>query len=63
MRVQFLERRRHRTFHRRLVGTRFLPRDLGDLLRRADAGDDVLALGVDQELAVEPLLAGRADCV
>ncbi|KTT89630.1 hypothetical protein NS44R_14985, partial [Mammaliicoccus sciuri] len=29
------------------------------VLRRADAGDDVLALGVDQELAVELALAGR----
>ena len=29
--------------------------------RRADAGDDVLALRVRQELAVEPLLAGRRD--
>ena len=26
--------------------------------RRADAGDDVLALGIDQELAVELVLAG-----
>ena len=56
---QLLERRRHRVFHRRLVGAGLLARDLGDLLRRADAGDDVLALGVDQEFAVEPLLAGR----
>ena len=31
---------------------------LGQRLRRADAGDDVLALGVDQELAVEAVLAG-----
>ena len=28
-------------------------RRFGEMLRRADAGDDVLALGVDQELAVE----------
>ena len=56
---QLLERLRHRAFHRRLVGAGLLPRDLGDLLRRADAGDDILALGVDQELAIEPLLAGR----
>jgi hypothetical protein len=32
---------------------------LGDVLRRADAGDHVLALGVDQEFAVELFLAGR----
>ena len=46
-------------FHRRLVGAGFLARRLGDFLRRADAGDDVLALRVDQEFAVELLLAGR----
>ena len=34
-------------------------RGFGDLLRRADAGDHVLALRVDQEFAVELLLAGR----
>ena len=59
MRVELRERLRHRLFHRRLVGAGLLARDLGDLLRRADAGDDVLALRVDQEFAVEPLLAGR----
>ena len=31
----------------------------GDVLRRADAGDDVLALRIDQEFAVERLFAGR----
>ena len=59
MRVELLERGRHRVLHRRLVGAGLLARDLRDLLRRADAGDHVLALRVDQELAVEPLLAGR----
>src|SRR5262249_61061140 len=38
---------------------RLLARGLGDLLRGADAGDHVFALGIDQELAVELLLAGR----
>ena len=33
--------------------------ELADRLRRAHAGDDVLTLGVDQELAVELLRAGR----
>ena len=56
---QLLERRGHRLFHRRLVGAGLLARRFGDLLRRADARDHVLALGVDQEFAVEPLLAGR----
>ena len=56
---ELLERLRHRLFHRRLVGAGLLARGLGDLLRRADAGDHVLALRIDQELAVEPLLAGR----
>ena len=50
---------RHRRFHRRLVRAGFLARLFGDLLRRADAGDDVLALRVDQKFAVELLLAGR----
>ena len=59
MRVELLERLRHRAFHRRLVGAGFLARGFGDLLRRADAGDHVLALRVDQEFAVELLLAGR----
>ena len=45
--------------HRRLVGAGLLARGLGDLLRRADAGDHVLALRVDEEFAVELLLAGR----
>ena len=53
------EGRRHRMLERGLVRARLLARDLGDLLGRADAGDDVLALGVDEEFAVEPLLAGR----
>ena len=56
---ELLERQRHRGFHRRFVGAGFLARGLGDLLRRANARDHVLALGIDQKLAVEPLVAGR----
>ena len=56
---QFPERLGHRRLHRRLVGAGLLARGLGDLLRRADAGDHVLALGIDQKLAVEALVAGR----
>ena len=41
-----------------LVGLRHHLLELADRLRRADAGDDVLALRVDEELAVELLLAG-----
>ena len=59
MRVSSLNACGHRAFHRRLVGAGSFARGLGDLLRRADAGDHVLALRVDQEFAVEPLLAGR----
>ena len=40
-----------------LVGLREHLAELFDLLRRADAGDDVLALRVHQELAVEHVLA------
>ncbi len=43
-------------FHRRQVAGLML--GLVDRLRGADAGDDVLALGVDQVLAVEVVLAG-----
>src|SRR3974390_1193910 len=50
---------RHRLFHRRLVGPGFDARRLADLLRRADTGYDVLALRIDQEFAVELLLARR----
>ena len=50
---------RQRLFHRRLVGVGRFPSGLGDFLRCADAGDDVLALGVDQIFAVKLLLAGR----
>jgi hypothetical protein len=35
---QLVERRRHRLFHRWLVGAGLLARELGDLLRGADAG-------------------------
>ena len=42
-----------------LVGLRHHLLELGDRLRRADAGDDVFALGVDEELAEELLGAGR----
>src|SRR5437016_7807295 len=56
---QLVERRRHRLFHRRLAGAGLLARELGDLLRGADAGDHVFALGIDQELAVELPLPGR----
>src|SRR5690606_37736114 len=40
------------------VGVREARLHLGDGLRRADAGDDVLTLRVDEELAVEAGLAG-----
>ena len=45
----------HRLFHRQRLFAHLLARGLGERLRRADAGDHVLALGVDQELAVEPV--------
>ena len=47
------ERVRHQLLQRRLVGAGGNARRLGDVLRRADAGDDILALRVDQELAIE----------
>ena len=55
--VVLLEARRN--LAKLLVGLRQHLLELLDLLRRAHAGDDVLALRVDQELAVELLRAGR----
>ncbi len=49
---------RHRLFHRGLAPALALAHHFGDGLRRADAGDDVLALRVDEEFAVEHALAG-----
>ncbi len=46
-------------FDEGVVGLRHLGRQAGDRLRRTDAGNDVLALGVRQVLAVERALAGR----
>jgi hypothetical protein len=48
----------HGLLHGGQVRAALLPRRLGQRLRRADAGHHVLALGVDQELAVEAVLAG-----
>src|SRR6185503_9547639 len=55
--VVFLEPRRDLT--QLLVGLGHHLLELANRLRRADAGDDVLALRVDQELAVELFLSGR----
>ena len=59
MRWNSAKHRRQRRLHRRLLRARLDPRHLGNVLRGANAGDDVFALGVDQELAVERVLAGR----
>src|SRR5262249_54754463 len=48
-----------RVLHRRLVRACLLARCLADLLWRADAGNDILTLRVDQELTVELFLTGR----
>ncbi len=57
--LQLAERSRHRLFHRRLAAALALAHQPGDRLRRADAGDDVFALRVHEELAVKDLLSGR----
>ena len=49
----------HGQIHKFLIALRQILGQAGDRLRRAHAGYDVLALGVDQILAVDPLLAGR----
>ncbi len=48
---------RHRLFER--GGAVRYAVDVADGLRRADAGDDILALRVDEELAIEVAVAGR----
>jgi hypothetical protein len=50
---------RHQLFQRRPVGAGLDARSFGDRLRGADAGHHVLALSVDEKLAVERLCAGR----
>ena len=56
---QLAEHRRHGFLHRRQLAVLGLFAGDGQLLRRADAGDHILALGVDQELAVKAIGAGR----
>jgi hypothetical protein len=51
--------RRHGALERGLVGPGLPTRRLGDLLRRTNAGDDVLALGIDEEFAIEPFRRSR----
>ena len=48
---------RQRGFHRGLVGAGFLSRGFRYFLRRADAGDDIFALRIDEEFAVKFFLA------
>ena len=57
--AEFGERLGHRLFHRRPLAALAVAHDFRDRLRRANAGDDILALRVDQEFAVEKLFAGR----
>ena len=58
-RLQFFKGLGHGFFHAGLLAALSLAHHLGDRLGRADAGHHVLALGVDQEFAVEQLFAGR----
>ena len=58
-RDQFLIGARHRLFEGCIRAAHFFARDLGQRLRRADPGDNVLALRIDQELAVIGFLACR----
>ena len=54
---QFGESLRHGLFHARRFRPGILARLPGQILRRADAGDDVLPLRVHKPLAVERLLS------
>ena len=49
----------HRLFHRQRLGIDSLACGLGEVLRRADAGHDILALRIDQVFAVIGAFAGR----
>ena len=53
------EDRRHRRFERNLLEAGGVACGLGDRLRRANAGDDVFALRIDEIFAVELAHAGR----
>ena len=56
---QLSERLWHQLFERWLLVAGSKSRRLGDVLRRADSGNDVLALRIDQEFAEELFCAGR----
>ncbi|MCY1172797.1 hypothetical protein D9M73_129410 [compost metagenome] len=56
---QFGEHHRHRLFHRQRLGPCRCACGGGEILRGADAGDDVLALRIDQEFAIIGLGADR----
>ena len=56
---ELAEHLRHRLLHGRRGLAHLLAADLGQALRGADAGDHVLALRVDQELAIQPRFARR----
>ncbi len=58
-REQLLEHLRHHLFHRRQLGALGLLAGDGQMLRRADAGHDILALGIDEILAIELVGPGR----
>ena len=58
-RVELGEHLGHRLFHRRLALAGGLARRPGQRQRGADAGNDILALGVDQILAIEAVLTSR----
>ncbi len=57
-REEFLKCLRHQLFHRRLVGAGCKTCRFSDGLGRADTGDDILALRVDEELAVKLFFTG-----
>jgi hypothetical protein len=50
--AEFDKSLRHQLFHRRLFGAGREPAFLGDRLRRADAGHDILALRIGEKFAV-----------
>ena len=56
-RVELGEHLGHRLFHRRLALAGGLAGRSGQRQRGADAGNDILTLGVDQILAIETVLA------
>ena len=57
--AEFRKGLRHFRLKRGLLRARLQASGFGQVLRRADAGHNIFALGIDQKLAIERFLSGR----